>query len=608
MALVALATLAVHTEAATWTKVLRHLDDNCAFPYVVSMYKTDVCYRQNGAKDASGFDFVKYEIKDGAEVFEATQSQASIKFTPDNKALRYSNSQCSGTGTIVVTTKNKCEAGMKIQESGIVDSAVSDDSMSDAMEVVTVTFPNAVAHTSDVGCTSSSDIRYDIYPPQNPENGYNSENQCYFGHSTWRTTVKQNVSYSYYFGCLSPVSSPDDKGGTHVVYASYKREFEYFKPNCISKEAEGIYENKILTIDDTTPQCAQYDGNQPPHYTLGCGNTAKAMKLLKAGGKPLTDTNPGPFKETPWGWISPPPPSPPPPPPPLPPPPPSPPPIPPSTTTIIVDEAETRNTALWIGLPALGLVIALFLILYIIWRSLQRVIVKDMKHLRKIMLKMDKQGTDEVDTADFCRAFNMPMDVWTNRLVRMMDQSATGFISFDGLISGLARFHDCKGTRGVNVAFRLMDHDGEGSVARNDLISVLRAVLPQVQKQKGVIDRDAYSTRKVMTFCKSIGKEVMVDDFEALETNFPGIFKGALGIYLQFKAVFVPCKELLEKGEDGDLDGTMSGDGNKVHPDSSGDLGAGSGGSFIGNLRLPRLPRELDPVSYLPMKGKKQVV
>lgn len=230
-----------------------------------------------------------------------------------------------------------------------------------------------------------------------------------------------------------------------------------------------------------------------------------------------------------------------------------------------------------------------------------------MKHLRKIMLRIDKQGTDEVDTADFCRAFNMPMDVWTNRLVRMMDQNATGFISFDGLISGLARFHDCKGTRGVNVAFRLMDHDGEGSVSRNDLISVLRAVLPAVQKQKGVIDRDAYSTRKVMTFCKSIGKEVLVEDFEALETNFPGIFKGALGIFLQFRSVFIPCKELLEKGESGDLEEADSpGDGNKVHPDD-GDLGKASGGSFIGSMRLPRLPKELDPVSYLPMKGKKPV-
>jgi hypothetical protein len=29
---------------------------------------------------------------------------------------------------------------------------------------------------------------------------------------------------------------------------------------------------------------------------------------------------------------------------------------------------------------------------------------------------------DEIDTADFCRALNMPMDVWANRLVRMLDQ------------------------------------------------------------------------------------------------------------------------------------------------------------------------------------------
>lgn len=192
--------------------------------------------------------------------------------------------------------------------------------------------------------------------------------------------------------------------------------------------------------------------------------------------------------------------------------------------------------------------IALLVFIYLIWKSLQRVKIKDMKHLRKVMMKMDKQGTDEIDTADFCRALNMPMDVWTNRLIRMMDQSATGFISFDGLISGLARFHDCQGTRGVNVAFRLMDNDGEGRVKRNDIIAVLRAVLPEVQKSKNIVDREAYTTRKVMTFCKSIHDPVTLEDFEALETNFPGIFKGALGIFLQFKNVFIPCKELLDRG------------------------------------------------------------
>ena len=59
-------------------------------------------------------------------------------------------------------------------------------------------------------------------------------------------------------------------------------------------------------------------------------------------------------------------------------------------------------------------------IFFFYWRSLQRVIVKDMRHMRKIMLSLDKQGDDEIDTADFCRALNMPMDVWANRLVRML--------------------------------------------------------------------------------------------------------------------------------------------------------------------------------------------
>jgi hypothetical protein len=41
---------------------------------------------------------------------------------------------------------------------------------------------------------------------------------------------------------------------------------------------------------------------------------------------------------------------------------------------------------------------------------------------------------------------------------------ATGFISFESFIRGMAKFHDCQGTRGVNVAFRLMDSNSAGSV------------------------------------------------------------------------------------------------------------------------------------------------
>ena len=80
------------------------------------------------------------------------------------------------------------------------------------------------------------------------------------------------------------------------------------------------------------------------------------------------------------------------------------------------------------------------------------------------------------------------------------------------------------GTRGVNVAFRLMDADSKGSVGRSDLINILRAVLPVVQKSKNFTERDAYSTRKVMTFMKTVTDPVTVADFEQLAGRWPIVY------------------------------------------------------------------------------------
>jgi len=255
-----------------------------------------------------------------------------------------------------------------------------------------------------------------------------------------------------------------------------------------------------------------------------------------------------------------------PPPPPNPPPPPSPPPV-----VITIDNAGGANSDAFIStiVIAIGGFIAAAVIAYIIWKRMQRVKIRDMKHLKAVVRKIDPQVTDEIDTADFCRALNIPMDVWSNRLVRMMDLNADGFISFDGLVAALARFHDCKGTRGVNVGYRLMDAEGTGSVKRKDLVQILRAVLPDVQRKVNVFEREAYSTRKVLKHVKKhVSDPVQVEDLDNLETTFPGIMKDATYFFEQFKNVFVPCKELIDSGDvEGGVDSEpASGASNKIAP------------------------------------------
>jgi len=191
-------------------------------------------------------------------------------------------------------------------------------------------------------------------------------------------------------------------------------------------------------------------------------------------------------------------------------------------------------------------VLILCIVAYLRGRKKKRLVAHSIKQLMALFSAMDADGSGDVDTAEFTRAFNMPDDLYTSRLIKMLDVDANGFITFHEFVYGLARFSGCGTTH--DFAFRLLDAEEKGSIPKADAIQLITAVLPQVQKERR--DPNKYSTRKVMDFVRDLPDMMQPGDLESVEVAFPGLFGGVAEMWHQFEDVVGPCARLKQSKKD----------------------------------------------------------
>lgn len=181
----------------------------------------------------------------------------------------------------------------------------------------------------------------------------------------------------------------------------------------------------------------------------------------------------------------------------------------------------------------------------------QRIVAISIKQLQQMFSRMDTDKSGLVDTSEFVRGFRMPDDLYTARLLKMLDADDNGYISFQEMVSGIARFHGCVSTH--DFAFRLLDAKSTGTVRKDDVLLLMRGVIGTVMaERKGKSIGEQYNTKAVMEFMKDMKEEMAIEDFEDVEMQFPGIFGGVAVIWEQFEDVVEPCARIVANGELGD--------------------------------------------------------
>jgi Ca2+-binding EF-hand superfamily protein len=181
----------------------------------------------------------------------------------------------------------------------------------------------------------------------------------------------------------------------------------------------------------------------------------------------------------------------------------------------------------------------------------QRIVAISIKQLQQMFSRMDSDRSGLVDTSEFCRGFRMPDDLYTARLLKMLDSDDNGYISFKEMVAGISRFHGCTTTH--DFAFRLLDAKSEGSVRKEDVLLVIRSVIGNVMAERSVkLIGEQYNTKQVMEFMKDMSEAMTIEHFEEVEMQFPGAFGGVAVIWEQFEDVVEPCARIVANGELGE--------------------------------------------------------
>eukprot|EP00227_Mantoniella_beaufortii_P014986 CAMPEP_0197590430 /NCGR_PEP_ID=MMETSP1326-20131121/11027_1 /TAXON_ID=1155430 /ORGANISM="Genus nov. species nov., Strain RCC2288" /LENGTH=572 /DNA_ID=CAMNT_0043155459 /DNA_START=92 /DNA_END=1810 /DNA_ORIENTATION=+ len=502
--LVAAACMSVTAAAnTTWVRAITYLDVACTLPQRQSYYEIGKCFNKGPP-------------------LRTAEAEVSVRFNADKTLDTYPNRTCTGTATRVnLAALDTCVGGYVVR-----DWSIGVQSIPSAAIQLTIAYPN----TNNVS-QCNGDIRYDVTMSMAPASQTIPlvTDECYSDvriAPTGAANAGQYNQLTYQFLCI---------GDRKMAYTSYPR-------NGTVRDCEVPYTAKFSDLAAKFA-CAPQTGSDPARYSVGCGTL---KELLVAN-----NISTGPFMhDTPWGWDFPPPPGlPSPPPPPSPAPPPSMPSPPPE---YIVGPTITDYTTMYVGI-AVGVFFAIVLccfcgVLYRRYKNRQRISAVSIKQLQQMFSRMDNDNSGTVDTAEFTAGFHMPNDLYTARLLKMLDSDDNGYITFPEMISGIARFHGCVTTH--DFAFRLLDATQAGTVRKDDLTLVLRSVIGDVIKERaGRKASEQYNTKQIMEFMKDMKPELTIEDFEEVEMQFPGVFGGVAFIWEQFEDVVEPCARIVANGE-----------------------------------------------------------
>jgi len=192
---------------------------------------------------------------------------------------------------------------------------------------------------------------------------------------------------------------------------------------------------------------------------------------------------------------------------------------------------------------AVAQVIITIIAAYFYNKKRKRLVMHTVRQMQKLFNQMDTDGSGDVDTTEFISAFSMPPnDIWTQKLQQMVDVDGNGFVTFQEFVLGLGRFTGCKST--AEFAFRLLDPNKKGSVAKETVVDVVKHALPDVVATKKGRAKDSFASKKVHEYLKTTPETWTKEEFSEMQGEFPGIFNGLVPMWFQFEDVIPQCGKL----------------------------------------------------------------
>jgi len=143
-------------------------------------------------------------------------------------------------------------------------------------------------------------------------------------------------------------------------------------------------------------------------------------------------------------------------------------------------------------------------------------------------VSVDTDNSGNVDCKEFCRAFALEFNIFTQRLWRLFDLDNSGDISFREFLYGLSRFSS-KGVHDkVTFAFHLFDVDGSGTISVDEFVAAFKQGYRAQAwgEQSGAVIGDAARTR-FTTLVEEVGgknREVNMHAFRVLVAKHPAAF------------------------------------------------------------------------------------
>jgi len=145
--------------------------------------------------------------------------------------------------------------------------------------------------------------------------------------------------------------------------------------------------------------------------------------------------------------------------------------------------------------------------------------------VRRIFSSADMDGSKTLELQEFCAAFGLQNNAYTELLMRLFDDDCNGTVTFPEFVKGAARFAGIHSHELARFTYNLFDREGSGRVSRDEIVWVMRANFSsQAKPREGEPpDPDHVDLTGLLQELKAIrGDGVTFFDFQRVAALFPG--------------------------------------------------------------------------------------